>query len=116
MINASIIAFMGYLSHESRTCHELLENEIDSETGEIFHHMWMGRVADVFCTGGLNEQERGILLDEAERQLAQGHPALSNLIAVSFVENLPPPQEQGFKLIASYPALLKQYSTVFGSW
>ncbi|MDZ4395025.1 hypothetical protein [Cypionkella sp.] len=115
MISAAIIEFMGYLSHECSVFRALLEDEVDIETGEIFPHCWMGRVTDAFCAGELNQTEQNMLLREAEKQLKPEDDSLSNLVAVSFVENLPPPQEQGYKLIAGYPALLRQYAIVFGS-
>ncbi|MEO5616036.1 MAG: hypothetical protein ABIR04_14095 [Cypionkella sp.] len=113
MMRAASIEFMGYLSRESSVFRALLEDNVDAETGEIFSHGWMARVADAFCAGGLAEAERNMLLREAEKQLQHGHDTLSNLIAVSFVEHLPPPQEQGYKLIAGYPALLREYGIIF---
>ncbi|MES2435670.1 MAG: hypothetical protein V4586_17815 [Pseudomonadota bacterium] len=115
MISAAIIEFMGYLSHESRVCRALLEDHVDAETGEVFPHGWMARVADAFCAGRLNQTEQDALLREAEKHLKPEDDSLSNLIAVSFVEHLPPPLEQGCKLIAGYPALLRQYAIVFGT-
>jgi hypothetical protein len=116
MISASIIVFIGYLSHASQKMQSILEDHVDRETGEIFHYMWMARVTDAFCDGGLSNSERTMLLDEAEREIQHGDDSLSNLIAVCFVEHLPPPQESGFEMIEGYTALLKEYQNIFGPY
>ena len=109
---AEAVAFMGALAHRFPELMPVLQEHLEDQHGEMLPHILM---ADVVRWLVARLEERGVddpilrgVLQAIEEQFGRGDP-VDNVIAVSFVENLPYAWEAGHEIRALLgPCLAEQ--------
>lgn len=97
----------------------LLQDHVE-DFGEVIPHVFFGDLTryavTAFIQGDDMEQLKD-LLAELERAFHAGNDEVANLIAVSFVENLPSPGEQGEDIRELLgPGLRAELENIQGFW
>lgn len=99
-MRAAEVAFVGALVHRFPLLRPLLQEHLD-DYDALLPHVFLGDVTrwvtNEFATGGRSEALRAVL-EFIESSFRDGHDHERELVAVSFLENLPRPDEEGSQL------------------
>lgn len=106
--------FAGFLSYQIEGVFEIYANSINEWDGEFFPYLWMANVAKVVSENMINSRDRDFLLRILDNELESAKETIKNFIAVSFVENLPIPNENGEEVVRGYKNLHAEYRKIFG--
>lgn len=83
--------------------------------GELLPHLVMADFCRLVCSGRPNESWQDDFLSELESNFsAETDDPVSNMIALSFVENLPPPGKNHFLVNRLPQKLTVEYGARFG--
>jgi hypothetical protein len=85
--------FVQELVERFPALHSLLREHLEDQCGELLPHVFMGDVTryfvDAYDAGMPRRQEVQAMLDYLDERLAHADDDTQELVAVSFVENLP---------------------------
>lgn len=117
-MNAESVAFLGHLIHRFPELLPVLQDHIDDNNGELLPHLliaditrWLVKRVDGANQTNVIEE----ILGELERAYAAGDDddKVSELIAVSCLENFPRPGERGAAIRGMVgPTLAKQLNRI----
>lgn len=101
-MRAITVAFVGALAHRFPALLSVLEEHLEEQRGEVLPHVLMGEVtrwlvAQFIGAGGSDVAIRDVL-GFMEQAFNSGGEQVQELLAVSFLENLPRPGEPGSEI------------------
>ncbi len=105
-------AFSRHLADRIVPLQPLLREHIDDNFGSLLPHVFMGEVARWYLSHADAVQPPSdvrLLIDLLDEALVTGAPDVSELVSVSFVENMPAPPNGRGALAHLGPALKADY-------
>jgi hypothetical protein len=106
--------FAGFLSHQIDEVFKIYEKSVNEWDGAFFPYLWMADIAKAVSQGAIGFRDRNFLLGILEKEIVGTREAVRNFIAVSFVENLPNPDNKGEEIVKDYGNLHAEYRKIFG--
>lgn len=101
-MSANEVAFVEALVHQFQVLLGVFEQHLEEQRGEVFPHVLMGDVTrwlvGRFITSGSSDTLLRDILGFMEQAFDDDEEQVQELLAVSFLENLPRFGEQGFAI------------------
>ncbi|MEZ2126798.1 MULTISPECIES: hypothetical protein [unclassified Sinorhizobium] len=116
-MSALTVSFACHLAFRFRELLPVLAEHIQDNSGEILPHILMYDYCRFVCGGPDGEHKwQRELLGYLENNFSESDDEISNLIAVSFIENIPDPltsRHWSVQLLGEKMA--EQYSAIYGT-
>lgn len=101
-MRAAVVAFVGALVYRFPELLEVLQEHLEDQAGEVLPHVFMGDVTRWlvrrFLAAGRNDATLREILSFMEGAFKSDREEVKELLAVSFLENLPCFGESGFEI------------------
>ncbi|HSR68677.1 MAG TPA: hypothetical protein VLU25_12130 [Acidobacteriota bacterium] len=111
-LSAETVAFVGALVYRFPALLPVLEEHLQDQDGEVLSHVFFGDLTRWIVgrleTAGRKDRILREILDFMEHAFGRGEGEVQELIAVSFLENLPSPGEPGSEIRSLLGPLLQE--------
>lgn len=115
-MSVSTISFVSHLAVKFPALEAAFAEHQEDNFGEVLPHLAMADFCRVICNASGKPDWIGEFLQELEENYAEDHDDdVSNLIAVSFIENLAFPSGNQVLTVSLPPKLKRQYALFFDS-
>ena len=114
-MSAQTVAFVGWLCREFPVLLPLLQEHLDDQNGEILPNVLLGEITRWLVCNFDSEPNVKEIVATLEHAYSGGESTgVSELVAVSFLENLPRPGEDGAEIRNEIGPRMKKQLEEFG--
>lgn len=113
-MSALTVSFSAGLAYKFEPLLKVFEEHLDDNSGEILPHLLIAGFCRKILQSSKPEKWHFEFFDYLEANYSAGDDLVSELVAVSFIEHLPAPQQEGYWTVSLLGRKLKrQYNRIF---